>query len=171
MYTKINSQAALTLVTLAEARRQCRLMPDETLDDDELTLLINVCSELAQDYTHRLLTLGSVTCEVEESVTEVQLPYGNATEITSVTVNGVDYTDYSFSDISQKVKFPYSVSNVLITYNAGYETIPAKVKQGILMMISTLFDNHNDFISGMTIEEIPIPARKLLDSVRYYVGV
>lgn len=169
MYTKINNQAELRLVTLAEAKRQCRIMPDETLDDDDLNHLIDVCSELAQDYTHRLLTVGSVTVEVEGPVTSVQLPYGNATSITEVTVGGEVFTDYTFSDISQKVKFTKEVSDVLITYEAGYTSVPAKVKQGILMMISTMFNNRDDFVSGMTIEEIPIPARKLLDSVRYYV--
>lgn len=172
MYTKINSQVALSgLVSLAEAKRQCRIMPDDTLDDDDLTHLIDVCTELAQDYTHRLLTVGSVTCEVEDYTSVIQLPYGNATAVTEVTVDGVVTTDYSFSDITQKVKFNTSVSNVQITYTCGYEVVPAKVKQGILMMVSTMFNNRDDFISGMTVEEIPIPARKLLDSVRFYVGI
>lgn len=170
MYSMITSQTSLAdVITLDEAKRQCRILPDDNLDDDDLTHLISVCTELAQTYTHRLLTQGEVICEVEESVTEIQLPWGNASSVKSVTVDGIDVSDYTFSPVTQKVKFSSSVSNVVVTYLAGYAEVPTKVKHGILMMISTFYNNRDDFISGMTIEEIPTTSRKILDSVRFYL--
>lgn len=171
MYTVINSQADLsTLVTLAEAKRQCRIDPSFTLDDDDLTNIALVCTELAQSYTKRLLTVGSVTIEVEENATTIQLPWGNATTIDEVLLDDTATTDFTFSPITQKLKITSGVvfSNVKVTYTAGYSVLPVKVKQGILVMISTMYNHREDVATGTTVEELPLTARRLLDSVKYY---
>ena len=172
MYSVINSQTDLELVTLDEAKRQCRISWD--IDDDELNSLIKTCSQLAQDYTHKLLTLGSVTAEIEEYKSVVILPWGNVTTIDSVELDGevaVEDEDYTFSTVTQKIKFSTTYSNAVITYSCGYSTVPEKVKQGVLVMLSTLFNNHDDIIVGMslTVENMPLASTRLLDSVRYYV--
>lgn len=171
MYTVINNQADLsTLVTLAEAKRQCRLDPSFTLDDDELTDMTLVCTELAQSYTKRLLTVGSVSVEVEENKSVIQLPWGNVTTIDEVLLDDTATTAFTFSPITQKLKITSGVafSNIKVTYTAGYTTLPMKAKQGILVMISTMYNNREDVATGTTVEELPLTARRLLDSIKYY---
>jgi hypothetical protein len=170
MYTVINSQADLsTLVTLAEAKRQCRVDPSFTLDDDELTDFSLICTELAQTYTNRLLTVGSVSIEVEDNSTVIQLPWGNVTTIDEVLLDDDVTTEFTFSPITQKLKITASAtySNVKVTYTAGYTTLPVKVKQGILVMISTMYNHREDVATGTTVEELPLTSRRLLDTVKY----
>ena len=170
MYSIIQTQLPLSdLVTLDEAKRQCRRLPSYTLDDDTFTHLIATCTELAQVYTHRLLTVGTIVAESDEYRPVIQLPWGNVTTITEVLLDDVVYTDYTFSTVTQKLKIPSSYSNIKITYEAGYDELPVRVKQGILMMISTWYNNREDYVTGMTIDTIPLSSLKALDSVRYWL--
>lgn len=67
MYTQIVSQGPFSgVITLDEAKRQCRLMSSFTMDDDDLNALIDSCCSLAQSYTKRLLTTGTVIAEMDE---------------------------------------------------------------------------------------------------------
>lgn len=169
MYSIIQTQTDLSaLVTLEEAKRQCRLLPSFTLDDDDLTHLIATCAELAQVYTHRLLTIGTVIVECDEYRPTLVLPWGNVTSIDQVLLDGVESTDYTFSPVTQKLKVNRSYSNIKVTYEAGFTELPSRIKQGILMMISTWYNNREDYITGMTVEKIPLSALKCLDSVRYW---
>lgn len=189
MYSIIQTQTDLsTIITLDEAKRQCRLLPSFTLDDDDLNHLIAACTELAQVYTHRLLTPGTVVAESDEYHPVIQLPWGNVSAITEVLLDGVAYTDYTFSAVTQKLKVGKTYSNIKITYEAGYKKLystyftdnvkityepgynelPARVKQAILVMISTWYNNREDYVTGMTLETIPLTSLKALDSVRYW---
>lgn len=169
MYSVISSQQSLTdLITLNEAKRQCRIMPTNTLDDDDLNHLISACSELAQVYTHRLLTPGIVNMESDEYSPVVQLPWGEATTIQQVLLDDVETEDYTFSTVTQKLKINTNYSNIKVTYDAGYINLPARVKQGILMMISTWYNNREDYVEGMTVQTIPLSCIRALDSVRLY---
>lgn len=170
MFTVIQSQGSLAdLITLDEAKYQCRLMPDFILDDTELTDLKLACCELAQTYTHRLLTEGVVNGESDEYYPEFILPWGNVTAVTEVLLDDEAYTDFTFSPVTQKLKIPDTFSNIKVTYNAGYSALPVKAKKAILMMISTLYNNHDDFIPGLTIQKIPMSSLMLLDSIKLYV--
>jgi len=167
MYKKINSQASLsTVVTLAEAKTQCRVT--HTMEDSYITALITVAAELAQTYSNRLLTLGSVTIAVEEYTGEVQLPFGNATAVTELLLDGSASTDYTFDDVTQKITITTPYSSAKVTYNCGYTVVPSAVKQGILMMISTLYNNRQDTVTGVTVAEMPLTSRMLLDTVKFY---
>ncbi len=171
MYTQIVSQDPFTdVVTLDEAKRQCRLMSSFTMDDDDLTAIIDSCCSLAQSYTKRLLTAGTVNAEMDEYRSSWTLPFGSVTSITSVHLDDVEYTDFTFSPTTQRLKINESYSNIKVTYECGYGTgeIPASAKQGILMMISTLYNNRDDFISGLSIEEVPLCSLTLLGSIRYF---
>lgn len=169
MHSVISTQTDLsTLISLDEAKRQCRLMPTFTLDDDDLYHLIDTCTNLAQVYTKRLLSPGTVIAESDEYRTLIQLPWSRATSITSVVLDGVESTDYTFSTITQVLRVTKRYSNIVITYEAGYDVLPSNIKHGILMMISTWYNNREDYVQGMTLEKIPMSSLRILDSVRYF---
>ena len=85
MYTKINSQSSLDLVTLSEVKLQLRLTNSFTMDDAYIAGLISAAGELAQTYTNRMLSLGSVSQMWQTYESEYKLWGGNVTTITSVT--------------------------------------------------------------------------------------
>lgn len=168
MYSKINTQTPLSgLVTLAEAKAQCRVT--HTFDDDLIESLIPAAAEKAQRYTRRLLSPANVTSVIDENQRmSVQLPYGEVTSVNEVLLDGEDYTDFEFDDITQKVTVDKSYSKMRVTYDCGYTVLPDAVKHAILICISTLYNNREDFIAGVTVAELPQTSMTLLDTVRYY---
>lgn len=168
MYKKINSQAALTLVTLDEVKAQCRVF--NTFEDTYLTSLILPYSDLAQSYTHRMLTVGEAVAFIEEHCPTVQLPFGEVTAITEVLVDDVETTEFTFNPITQKIKIDVVFSEAKITFTAGYETadLPPVVKQAILIAINTAFANRDDFVVGQTVTKMPRTSEDLLDRVKFY---
>ena len=170
MYSKIITQVDLaTLVTLDEAKKQCRI--SHAFDDDYITSLIAVSAELAQTYTRRALTPATVTSVVDEHQRYVvQLPYGDVTDVTEVLLDDVATTDFEFEEITQKLTVNKSYSKLKATYNCGYATgeLPAVAKHGILLTISTLYNNREDFVTGNNVYELPMTSRKVLDAIKYY---
>lgn len=167
MFTKIVTQTDLsTLITLDEAKNHLHIL--NTDDDDYITSLIPVACDLAQAYCHKLLTEGTVKAECDLYQPKVLLPWGNVSSITSVTLDDEDYTDYEFREVQQALVIPDTYSRIEIEYECGYSTIPASVKQGILVLISTMYNYRDDSIVGYTVADLPLPATRLLDKARYY---
>lgn len=169
MYSQILNQTAFTdVVTLAEAKTQCRVT--HTFDDDYITALIPVACEMAQSYSGRLLTLGSCASVVENYQTSILLPFGEVTDITELLIDGEVSTEFEFEEVTQKVNITTTLtfSKVKITYDCGYAVVPSAVKQAILMIISTLYNNRQDFVVGLTVAEVPMVSRTLLDTVKFY---
>ena len=166
MYKKINSQLPLTLVTLAEVKAQCRVF--NTFEDDYLTSLIIPYSDLAQAYTRRMLTTGEAAVFIEEYCPKIQLPFGDVTAVSEVLVDDIETTDFTFNEITQKVKINVSFSEAKITFNAGFTTVPDIVKQAILIAINTAFVNRDEIVVGQTVMKLPKTSEDLLDRVKFY---
>lgn len=168
MYRKIITQQPLTLVTLDEVKRQCRVF--NTFEDVYLTSLILPFCNLAQTYTNRMLTTGSAIVVYEDCYATQQLPYGEVSDITEVLVDGVATTDYTFNMITQKITVKVRYHELTVSFDAGYSSTPDIVKQAVLVMINTAFVNREDVNVGEGVSKMPRTAEDLLDSVRYYVS-
>ena len=179
MYTKIENQVLTDLVTLEEAKAQLRLTDSFKLDDDYLTGLIGAAAELAQTYTNRMLSVGTVTSPIEQYTTQpIRLWGGEVTAITSLTgydVDGVlvDVLDFKFNEFKQTLTLSEQckhLTDMTVVYEAGYVVTPMKVKQGVLMLIATLYNNREDFLVGQKHDKLPFTSTVLLNSVREYYG-
>lgn len=175
MYQKIITQSPLNIVTLEEAKAQCRVMNSFTLDDTYITMLISSASELVQSYVNKPLSDTTVTLAWAVYRPSVGLWGYSAGDvvITSVTADlgTVDITDYTYNDVTGMLTIPTSYSNFTgfnVTYDVTVSTVSDRVKHSTLMMISTLYNNREDNIVGMTVEEMPLTSMKLLDSERHY---
>lgn len=174
MYTKITNQASLALVTLSEVKAQLRLTTSYTLDDEYLTSLIDVAGELAQTYTNRLLSKGTVIQAWDMFETPKFIYGGMVESITSMTALSADgeevvIEDYKFNDVSQTLRVPttyVACTDFRAEFEAGYASAPTKVKQGILMLIATLYNNREDHLVGQTHDTLPFTSTILLDSVK-----
>ena len=169
MYSQIlNQDPFTTVVSLDEAKTQCRVT--HTFDDDYITALIPVACEMAQSYTRRLITPGSCVSVVECYQTSVLLPFGEVTDVTELLIDGEISTDFEFEEVTQKVSITTTLgfSKLKITYDCGYTVVPTAVKQAILMIISTLYNNRQDFVVGLTVAKIPTTSEMLLDTVKLH---
>lgn len=176
---KILTQTDFTAITLAEAKAQCRLMTSFTMDDDYITTLIAVAADAAQEYLHWMISTGTVKQYSEEGGV-LQL-YGryvtSITEITAKDITREEVTltedDYSYNDVTEEVTVSSSLYyDINITYACGAATdnLPAAVKQGMLMLISTMYNNREDFITGLTVEKMPLASKHLFNLSRIYVS-
>lgn len=167
MYSQIITQDPLdALLTLDEAKKQCRVT--HTFDDDLITAFIPVAAELAQAYTNRILSPATVVSVVEQYYPEVQLPFGDVTTINTVEIDGVVTTDFEFEPVTQKVTVNASYGKLKVNYDCGFVTLPKAVKQAMLLTISTLYNNRENFVTGVTIAKLPQTSEMLLNTVKYY---
>ena len=165
MYKKIISQVPTTgLITLDEVKSHCRVFND--FENSYLQSLIPVYLDMAQSYTGRMLTTGSAVVVVHGWQSQVLLPYGNVTEVTKLVLDGIESTAFTFDDVSQIISINAPYATARIEFNAGYETLPVVVKQAVLVMINTAFNNRDDVVVGQTVNEMPRTSRDLLDRVK-----
>ena len=165
MYKKIVSQTTLDgLITLDELKRHCRVFTD--FENSYLTSLIPISLDLCQSYTGRMLTTGSAVAVVHSWQSQVLLPFGEVTEVTKLILDGTESTAFTFDDVSQIISINAPYATARIEFNAGYETLHVVVKQAVLVMINTAFNNRDDVVVGQTVNEMPRTSRDLLDRVR-----
>ena len=176
---KILTQDAFTAITLDEAKSQCRLMPSFTLDDAYISSLILVAADASQEYAHWMMSPGTVK-QFSENGGEIMLYGKYVTGITEVTgrtgLSGADVVltedDYEWNDVTDVVTVNPAYSFVNVTYACGATALelPQSVKHAILMMISTMYNNREDFITGLSVEKMPLTSMKLLSMSRIYVS-
>ncbi len=167
MYSKIISQVDVsTVITLQQAKQQLRVTHD--FDDFYIESLIPVAVSMAQSYSGRLLTLGSVVSVFEDYAEKVQLPFGEVTTVTSVELDGVASVDWSFEPVTQKITFNTTFTTAKVTYDCGYPVLPPQARQAILLLLTTMYDSRQDFIAGLSVVEMPLTSKHLLDTIKYY---
>lgn len=171
MYSKIIQQAPLEIVSLAQAKGQLNII-DYDDDDQHIQLLIDVCGDLAEGYTNRMLSTGTVTSTSTGSYLFF-LPYGevvNSEENPIVATVNDEAINFEFDEISQRMKITDTSvcidDEVTITYQAGYGKAPNAAKMGVLMLLSSLYNNREDSVTGLTVADIPLDSTKILDRIK-----
>lgn len=178
MIFKINKQAPLFLISLTEAKQQCRLMDSFYLDDELLNDQILTASTLAQAYCNRLLAPANVTTFFDIYQAEFTLWGGEITAVSSVTATNlkgelVTITDYHFSPSRQSIMLPRECviySDFAINCEGGFLETPPQVKTAVKMLVSTLYNNRDDFVTGLTVEKLPLTSMNILNTVKHYVS-
>jgi len=167
MYKRVISQAVLAVVSLDEAKNQLNII-DDTSEDDHVTLLIESATRLAQKYTGRLLSLSNA----ELVITGKQkffMPFGEVEDITTAKVAG-DPVNFTFEPISQILTITDTLldtDEVKVTFDAGYKDgkAPFEAKMGVLMMLSSLYENREDTVEG-SVSNIPLNSTRILDAIK-----
>lgn len=173
MYSKINTQGdALSVVSLQEAKAQLNIMSSNTMDDGYITSLIYACVDLAQKYTRRQFTQSNVTLVARDYYPVIPLHYGEASTITSLVLDDVDITadtdKYELDVISEKLHVNVPFNKLQVSYDCGYVRTPPVIKQGVLVMITSMYEQRSDYVVGMSVETVSTTATDILRSVKYY---
>jgi hypothetical protein len=136
-------------MTLVEAKKHLEIAQADETHDDHVTSLIQAARELWEHDTHSITTSRTVT-ESDFSVgKEVRLSLRPVISLTSVTFDATAQTGTSI-DIPRRVvhlEDGYSGddwNSVVITYVAGYASVPEIAKSAMKLQLSIMFDEHKD---------------------------
>lgn len=190
MALKLITPPAVTPVTLAEAKAQCRV--DGTDEDTLLQTFIEAATAAAEHELGRKLitqTWEAVFDAFPAGAVELNAP--RVQSITSVTYIAADNTTATLAssayvlDADQPPGWVHPAAGyawpatadaanaVRIRFVCGYGAatadVPANVRQWILMHIATAYRNREAIAQGVSISELPNRyVDRLLDSERYY---
>lgn len=181
MNYKIVTQDPFDFISLDEAKVQCRLMPSFTLDDGEISSLIISASDIAQQYLNRLVTPGNVLHYIQWYCSEFMVFGGNVTAINEVkaSLSGTEVvipdTEYSLNPVTGNITVSTSYASYTEWYfdiDCGYTDLnrPEGIKHGILKLIATLYNHHEDFAVGQSVEKMPSSSKAILGMYRRYVS-
>jgi uncharacterized phiE125 gp8 family phage protein len=140
-------------VTIEEAKSFCRILTND--DDAIISLLIDAATDYAQNVTGRQLCTATYEIVVGGERSPLRLPKAPLKAIMSVICNGVDL-DYSLHYDYDVAFIEFSATDdVTITYECGYDVIPASLKAWCLNKVSTLYENREGIVVGLSVAEVP----------------
>lgn len=131
-------------VTLAEAKLHLKI--DHSDEDELITALITAAREFCEDYARISIPLQVWRLKLNSVGGVYYLPRPPVVAIQSVTVDDTEVTE-GFRLISERAAyFENTIAStipgcVVIEYQAGYENVPAVLKQAILMLIAYLYES------------------------------
>lgn len=163
---KINSTIGNEIVTLAEAKAFIRI--DTTDDDTIITTIIEQARLVCENYISADIVSKSRTYYLESANDRFEVPFSPITSITTVTVEGSAASHTSYGANNEILSLDkLAAKDIVVTYiTSGINN--ALVKQAILQLVSTLYDNRSDIIvmQGISFVEIPTDVKNLLSSMK-----
>ncbi len=172
-----------SVVSIGEAMRHCRIEIDADDADglDQVTALLN--GYVAAALTHLEGWESKLNiCVAEQALRQefdsfdqcLFLPLGPVISIESVTwrnsagqmatVAAADYSLRTNSAGMSHCRFRngysrpsdlYEIGAVSVEYVAGYETVPAAIKQAILLMVGAWYENREETVVGVSVASLP----------------
>ncbi|MGO4304196.1 head-tail connector protein [Cupriavidus sp. RAF12] len=173
-------------VTLAEAKGHIKVV--DAAEDADIAAMIATAREFAEHYTGRALASQTLEMALDEfpgsrGCIDLDMPpVASVTSIKYTDAAGVEQTvpanAYSLSlyGASRRVSPAYSVcwpitqciaDAVRIRYVTGYQALPKAARSAILLLVGHLYENRQT-VSAMKLEEIPLGARSLLDTIKIW---
>lgn len=128
-------------ITLAEVK--AHLSIDFNDQDAYLTSLLESAFREIELFTQKSLKTKTIKQSYKEINGYIQLAYTPIQSITTVkTLSDIDL-GYTTNGDKSKI-YAYSQDGIVITYVAGYTTLPADIKNSILDVVAIDFDNKVD---------------------------
>lgn len=149
------------IVSLADAKAWLRVDYDD--DDTIIQAVIDECVSQAQEITQSSFYTRTIKTIYDDTSAKFRLPYGPVQEITSVVNADGDALGYTYEYEMMEV----NGSPAIITYEAGYENLPAGILLALRKMILSNYDDREDNVMG-GVTEISNNSRKMLMRYRRY---
>lgn len=169
-------------MTLSTAEVKAHLRVEHDDEDTYIDTLRDAAYSFAEKYTGTAILDAEKIDYLDCFSDEIVLNYSPVQSITSIAYNDEDgnaqsQTSYYLDDRNQKVvlkpvyldTFPSTdntYENVVITYQAGYATIPDQINQAVLLVIGSLYEQRENHISGISAFDVPVSAEYLLTPYR-----
>jgi uncharacterized phiE125 gp8 family phage protein len=193
MYWKVTTAPTTEPVSLTEAKLHLRV--DHTTDDDLITDLIKVAREWCEAYEGRAYMTQTITAYMDRFCGEILLPRPPLLSVTSVKYYDVSDSQQTLSSSNYDVDttaepgritlaygytWPATLPDenaIEIIYKAGYSvtaddatSVPSRVKTAIKLIIGHLYENRENSVVGLSVQDIPMGAKSFLLERVFYAG-
>jgi len=161
---KVNSLLGNEIITLGDVKNYVRIDSDD--DNAIITNMITQARIWCENYISRDIVPKNRTYYLGETSGLFDLPFAPVATIVSVTVEGeaATYTEYGLDDLSIELDGGPS-SNVKVTYTTSGLN-DGLIKQALLQMVSNLYDNRADFVTGTIVSQIPTNVKSILSGYK-----
>jgi hypothetical protein len=161
---KINDVIGVPIISRTDAKNYIRI--DTTADDLLIDLMIEAAHTAAENYMSRDIIAKERTYYLDESTTGfIDVPFGPVASVDAVTVKDIAVSFSVFGLGDPMVEIEPAAVNIKIDFTTEGMS-DGLLKQALLMMVSTYYDNRTDFVTGMTVNEVPSASAKLLDGIK-----
>lgn len=157
---KVNSTIGSELISTADVKSYARI--DTDADDTLISNMIVQARIWIENFISKDIVSKNRTYYLPETSGVFDLPFAPISSVSSVTSEGeaADYSEYGLDDTSIELDGGYS-KHVKVTYiTAGLSD--ELLKQAMLQLVATYYDNRADFIVGESITEIPSNVKNIL---------
>lgn len=165
MFKRVIQQEPLQIVSIEQAKAQLNIIDDDS-ENEYIQSLIDGATNLAERYTNRMLSTGTV--EMSLSKGSYFIPLGVTDSITSVKV-GSEAVNYSFNTISQRITIHDDVEpdSVVVIFDVIELSQDDRdiASLGVKRLVSSLYENREDTVT-MTTNDIPLNSTSILDSIK-----
>lgn len=161
---KINSVTGSEIVTTQNVKDFVRI--DTSADDTIIDRMITTARLWCENYIGKDIVAKNRTFYLQEVDDRFTLPFAPVASISSVTSEGtaVTYDSYGLDDTIIEVK-SLPAKEVKVTYVTTGLTDDL-VKEAILHLVATYYDNRADFKVGETVADIPTSTKDILQSFK-----
>jgi uncharacterized phiE125 gp8 family phage protein len=190
MTLKLITDATVEPVTLAEARLWCRIDPDNTAEDAMLQMLITSARQRAEHLTGASF-IAQTWERVIDAFPEVEIELGNPPVISITSIKYIDEagTEQTLNPLAyvldkdnhpgwalpaEGYEWPTTLDTanaVRVRFVAGFGTtaadVAAPLKQWLQMQVATGYKMREQFVTGVSLTELPSSyVDRLLDRYR-----
>lgn len=163
---KINATTGNEILTAQNVKDYVRV--DTSADDNLITSMITQARIWCENYISRDIVAKNRTYYLDTTNGLFDLPFGPVASISEITLNGTITTDFEILGLdNETIELDGgSAERVKITYiTLGIND--SLVKQAMLQLISTYYDNRADFTTEQNdVGEIPTSTRNILNSYK-----
>jgi len=163
---KINSETGSEIVTTADVKLYSRI--DTSADDTLIADMIKQSRIWCENYIGHDIVAKNRTVYFGALDQRVVLPFSPIASVSSVTVDGstATYKTYGLDDLEVELT-NLPAEEVKITYiTSGQDD--SLLKQAILQLVGTLYENRTDFVNieGIRKEIVPTTVKSILSSYK-----
>ena len=164
---KINATTGNEILTAQNVKDYVRI--DTSADDNIITAMISQARIWCENYISRDIVPKNRTYYLDTTNGLFDLPFGPIASVSEVTINGTATTDYEILGLdNETIELDGgSADKVKVTYvTSGLDD--NLLKQAIMQLVSTYYDNRADFSSDQksNVESIPTNVRDILNSYK-----
>lgn len=167
-------------ITLDEAKLFMKVIEDD--EDDLINVMIVASREYVENYTNRQLMSATFELTNDSIYSGMALPKNPVQSITKIEYMDLegnyqimsedDYYSYIENEITKlhieaMPNYKQDKRAFKITFVSGYLTIPSSIKTYMKMQVSTMYENREQYVIGVSVETNANPMLdKLLDFYR-----